>query len=65
MIEDHDDAYDFELPCAMGYMREGDIDGVPVWTLFDDEGHALLITDNRSSVFFYAHGADMKVMTRH
>lgn len=48
-----------------GYVREGDLDGVPVWTLFDDEGRALLITDNRSSVFFYAHGADMKVVTRH
>lgn len=56
---------DAHEPHQTGYVRESDLDGVPVWTLFDDEGHALLITDNRSSVFFYAHGADMKVLTRH
>lgn len=49
----------------MTYVIKGDINGVPVWTLHDCDGRALVISDDMSSVFFYAIQLDCMVVTRH
>lgn len=52
-------------PQPVGYVREGEICGGPIWILFDGDGREVLVTDNRSSVFFHAAAIDMKIVLRH
>lgn len=49
----------------MTYITEGMLEGVPIWTLHDCDGVAVMITDNRSSAFFFAMECDCSVVVRH
>lgn len=53
----------FLAPMGLGYIRSFDND--TLWTLFDDAGNALIVSDNRSSMFFFAAQHDIIVHRLH